>query len=102
MTAGVTETWYKAEADIYPAYGQNPDMTNFHEWGHLTQILWKKTTHVGCVTIDCGSKMTIDGKPSELNLYTVCNYSPPGNYANEYADNVAAPKGSYAGYSWHD
>lgn len=101
-TAGITESWYKAEADIYGAFNANPNMATFHEWGHLTQVLWKKTTHVGCVTIDCGSKMTIDGQPSELNLYTVCNYSPPGNYEGEYAANVAAPINSYKGYSWAD
>lgn len=101
-TAGVTESWYKAEADIYGAFGAAPNMDTFHEWGHLTQVLWKKTTHVGCVTIDCGSKMTIDGQPSELGLYTVCNYSPPGNYEGEYAENVAGPTNSYKGYTWHD
>ncbi|KAL5427704.1 hypothetical protein PMIN04_001203 [Paraphaeosphaeria minitans] len=102
VTAGVTESWYKAEADIYGAFAANPDMSTFHEWGHLTQVLWKETTHVGCVTIDCGSKMTINGAPSELNLYTVCNYSPPGNYEGEFAANVAAPLQSYQGYSWAD
>lgn len=101
-TAGITESWYKAEADIYGAFGAAPNMDTFHEWGHLTQVLWKKTTHVGCVTIDCGSKMTIEGASSELNLYTVCNYSPPGNYEGEYAENVAAPANSYQGYSWAD
>ncbi|KAF2443694.1 PR-1-like protein [Karstenula rhodostoma CBS 690.94] len=101
-TAGITESWYKAEADIYGAFGANPNMDTFHEWGHLSQVLWKKTTHVGCVTIDCGSKMTIDGAPSELSLYTVCNYSPPGNYEGEYAANVAPPINSYQGYSWAD
>ena len=102
-TAGITESWYKAEADIYQNwFNKDPDMASFHEWGHLSQVLWKKTTHVGCVTIDCGSKMTIDGKASELGLYTVCNYSPPGNYEGEYAANVAAPIKSYQGYSWAD
>ena len=101
-TAGITESWYKAEADIYGAFDSTPNMATFHEWGHLSQVLWKKTTHVGCVTIDCGSKMTIDGSPSELGLYTVCNYSPPGNYEGEYAENVAAPINSYKGYSWAD
>lgn len=101
-TAGITESWYKNEADIYGAFGGNPDMSTFEEWGHLTQVVWKGTTHVGCVTIDCGSKMTINGQSSELNLYTVCNYSPPGNYEGEYAANVAAPINSWQGYSWAD
>ena len=101
-TAGITESWYKTEANIYGAFGADPDMSTFHEWGHMSQILWKNTTHVGCVTTNCGSRMTINGLPSKLSLYTVCNYLPPGNYKGEYADNVAPPKESWEKYSWLD
>ena len=77
-------------------------MLTFEKWGHLTQMLWRATTHVGCATIDCGSRMTIGGVASQLNRYTVCNYSPPGNHDGEYAENVGALIGSYSSYSWAD
>lgn len=112
VTGGITDSWYKGEADIYTWWGQEPphdaadssslDMTTFEKYGHATQILWKSTTHVGCVTIDCGSKMTVGGVSSTMNKYTVCNYSPPGNYVGKFADNVAAPISSYSGYQWTD
>ncbi|KAF2640534.1 PR-1-like protein [Massarina eburnea CBS 473.64] len=112
VTAGITDSWYKGEADIYTWWGEEPphsssdsaslDMETFEKYGHTTQMLWKSTTSVGCVTIDCGSKMTVSGASSTMGKYTVCNYSPPGNYVGEFAKNVAAPSGAYSGYSWSD
>lgn len=57
---------------------KSPAMSGFEKWGHLTQILWKDTTHVGCVTTNCKSLQNVDNSPSEAIPYTVCNYSPPG------------------------
>ncbi|KAF2688961.1 PR-1-like protein, partial [Lentithecium fluviatile CBS 122367] len=104
VTAGITDAFYKAEADLYTYWGKEPphnatnpemlDETIFHAWGHLTQVLWKETTHVGCKTVNCPSMGT--------NRYTVCNYYPAGNVASQFAANVAAPDASYAGYSWLD
>ncbi|KAF1961553.1 PR-1-like protein [Byssothecium circinans] len=112
VTGGITDSWYKGEADIYNWWGQEPphasgdsnslDMETFEKYGHATQMLWKGTTHVGCVTIDCGSKMTVGGVASSMGKYTVCNYSPPGNFVGEFAKNVQAPIGSYQGYYWAD
>lgn len=102
VTGGITDSWYKGEADVYTAWGANPDDSTFHQWGHMTQVVWKGTTSVGCVSIDCGSAMTINGRASELNKYTVCNYSPPGNYGGQYAQNVAAPIGDYHKFLWSD
>jgi len=46
--------------------------------GHLTQLLWKGSTKVGCGQTS-GSGGTC----------TVCQYSPPGNYNNQYSSQVA-------------
>ncbi|KAF1844516.1 PR-1-like protein [Cucurbitaria berberidis CBS 394.84] len=93
VTAGITESWYKGELEpMMPYFGQKnvPDNV-FHSVGHLTQLVWKGTTKVGCVSIDCGSNMMVGGQSSSLNKYTVCNYAPAGNVGGGYAANVAAP-----------
>ena len=45
--------------------------------GHYTQVVWKRSTEVGCgkasCTMDSGAKKT----------YWVCNYNPPGNYRGQ-------------------
>lgn len=115
--------FYNGEEPLYASfYGQEPDMSNFEAWGHFTQIVWKDTTEVACVTYDCtdandglGLLNTGDGVSP---YFTVCNYkgpgkaqliliqaipanSAPGNYAGEYAANVLAPKGE-ATVTWSD
>lgn len=104
VTAGITESWYKSEfPPMLPYYGQaNVPDDVFHKVGHLTQVVWKGTTGVGCVSIDCGSKMTINGQPSKLARYTVCNYSPPGNVGGRFAENVARPNSNTNLGSWTD
>ncbi|KAJ5147368.1 hypothetical protein N7526_000720 [Penicillium atrosanguineum] len=66
-------------------------MTDFEKWGHFSQIIWKGTTHVGCATVVCDGLGNVDSSSSLP--FTVCNYSPAGNYAGEYGDNVLAPLG---------
>ncbi|KAH0596636.1 hypothetical protein MHUMG1_05754 [Metarhizium humberi] len=51
--------------------------------GHFTQVVWKGTTTVGCGQTWC------DGTTGNIKgLFVVCNYNPPGNYNNDYKNNV--------------
>ncbi|KAF2633159.1 PR-1-like protein [Macroventuria anomochaeta] len=102
VTAGITESWYKGEFQpMMPYFGAAniPDDV-FHNVGHLTQVLWKGTTRVGCISIDCGNRMIVGGATSSLNKYTVCNYAPAGNVAGQYAINVGRPSSTSNLGSW--
>ncbi|KAF2788057.1 PR-1-like protein [Melanomma pulvis-pyrius CBS 109.77] len=106
VTAGVTESWYKGEfqamTDNNLWGAKDVPLDIFHSVGHLTQILWKGTTKVGCVSYDCGGDMTIGDKASDMNKYTVCNYANAGNVVNAYDKNVGLPS-SYSNLgSWSD
>jgi hypothetical protein len=70
---------YDNEIDWYPTpYGNdNPDMTNFENWGHYSQIVWASTTSVGCATQYCPGGLANTGS-GVSPYFTVCNYSPPG------------------------
>jgi hypothetical protein len=76
----ITNLMYNDEFGYFEGlYGEaSPSMAEFERWGHFTQILWKDTTHVGCITVPCASLQNVDTSPSEPIPYTVCNYSPPG------------------------
>jgi len=73
-TAGdmVTGSWY-SEVAIFNQYGEeNVDMTNFENWGHFTQVVWKSTFEVGCAMALCeaGSAYILE-----------CDYRMPGKSA---------------------
>ncbi|PFH46571.1 hypothetical protein AMATHDRAFT_69529 [Amanita thiersii Skay4041] len=52
--------------------------------GHFTQVVWKSTTQVACAVANCPAG-TIFSQPSR---YVVCRYTPPGNYAGQFQQNV--------------
>jgi hypothetical protein len=89
----ITNLMYNDEMMFFAdLYGKaSPDMSKFDAWGHFSQIVWKGTEEVGCATVVCPSL----GNAGGSNVpFTVCNYSPAGNYDGEYADNVLSPKGA--------
>ena len=69
---GVTDaakSWKKEKDD----YGGKPlNQTNWYASGHYTQMVWKKSTQIGCAKIECGGQIII-----------ICNYNPPGNLMGE-------------------
>ncbi|KAL4934650.1 CAP domain-containing protein [Aspergillus undulatus] len=89
----ISNLMYNDEMGYYEnLYGEaTPDMTLFEKWGHFSQIVWKGTTEVGCATVSCPSLGNVDSATAVP--FTVCNYSPAGNYDGEYADNVLKPLG---------
>ncbi|KAL6866819.1 CAP domain-containing protein [Trichoderma novae-zelandiae] len=88
---GVTDQWYNDEMENWTFYGlaNPPSGSNLDAWGHYTQLIWKSSTKVGCYTAKCPAG-TVLSMPS---WYTVCNYSPPGNFGGRYAENVLKPLG---------
>ncbi|KAL8814406.1 MAG: hypothetical protein Q9223_006362 [Gallowayella weberi] len=107
----LTNAFYNDEMMLYPGYGNDsPDMTHFEKWGHFSQMLWGSTKKVGCYSYSCNpnTDTKTDCNPATGQSYlgnvacgptsgtypvfTVCNYSPPGNYAGQYSQ-VKAPQG---------
>lgn len=104
VSAVITDLFYNGEVGWYAdLYGQaQPDQTNFEKYGHFTQIVWKDTVSVGCASYDCSSQGLSPFQGENIEpTFTVCNYYPPGNYANEYADNVGEPL-NHDTVEWND
>ncbi|KAF2772267.1 PR-1-like protein [Teratosphaeria nubilosa] len=102
VSAIITDLFYNGEVGWYAdLYGQDqPDMTHFELWGHFSQLVWKETRTVGCATVDCSSKGLADVGSDVSPVFTVCNYYPPGNYQNDYGDNVIAPPNPNTTATW--
>ncbi|ALC40150.1 CG16995 [Drosophila busckii] len=75
--ADTVQSWYD-EIKLYdwsrPAFRSGT--------GHFTQLVWKDSTELGVGLATRGNEM-----------YVVCNYNPPGNYANRFAANVLPKSG---------
>ena len=95
ISAILTNNFYNDELPKYPQFGtNNPDTTDFEEWGHFSQFVWSATTSVGCYTTICSpaGANALDCKPDGTSylsglkcgnggipaIFTVCNYHPPG------------------------
>ena len=84
LGSSISNNWYVAEAENFAGlYNQaNPKETkdasgNVKQFLHLTQMVWKDTTKVGCAATYCAQKMPLGGAYS---WYTVCNYAGPGEF----------------------
>lgn len=88
----ISDQFYNGEVELYPGYGGEPDMSNFHAWGHFSQIAWVDTTHVACWTEDCTRRGLGNVGSNVPGHFTVCNYKPPGNFGGRYGKNVLPPK----------
>lgn len=95
VSAVITELFYNgeeqayADADNYGKAGKEGDgfdNTSFEVWGHMTQIVWKATTAVGCATVDCSASGLAKTGGNVAPYFTVCNYYPQGKlfFSNPY------------------
>ncbi|THD27359.1 hypothetical protein D915_001806 [Fasciola hepatica] len=58
--------------------------------GHYTQMIWAKTTHLGCWTHFCDNLYhKKEAKWMRYRHHMVCKYSPPGNVVGEYPYEIA-------------
>ncbi|KXJ86047.1 CAP domain-containing protein [Microdochium bolleyi] len=84
MSDMIGSGWYSGELAAYKNYwGKEPNMDNFEKFGHMTQLIWKSTTSVGCAYKLCNG-----GKA----YFFECNYQAPGNYVGQFAKNVPKPR----------
>jgi uncharacterized protein YkwD len=68
--AAVTQAWASEEADYN--YDNN---TCSAVCGHYTQIVWAKSTKLGCAIASCPN--------GQVQNFVVCNYAPGGNFNGE-------------------
>ncbi|EMG45559.1 hypothetical protein G210_4257, partial [Candida maltosa Xu316] len=76
---------FKNGPDTVAAWMNEPVVytSNGFVYNHLTQVIWKASTKVGCAYKDCSS--------TGWGLYVVCEYDPYGNVIGEGPQNVFPP-----------
>jgi hypothetical protein len=78
--AAAVGSWVGEKADY--TYATNSCAAG-DECGHYTQIVWKTTTSVGCAKVSCTVNSPFGTFSNGRWDYSVCDYSPPGNYVGE-------------------
>ncbi|KAF3226807.1 hypothetical protein TWF106_011219 [Orbilia oligospora] len=73
----VQTMWYENELRLYNFARQGFAMST----GHMTQMVWKATTEVGCAVKKCPQ-----------GTYVKCNYRRPGNVMGQFEGNVPPPR----------
>ena len=68
----VVDGWYGAEIDLVTSWDP---ISYSQSTGHLTQLLWRSTTQVGCARLNC----TNPNDSPNWRQITLCNYYPRGN-----------------------
>ncbi|NTX60098.1 CAP domain-containing protein [Myxococcus sp. CA051A] len=62
------------ERRFFPQSSINPFVFDA-AYGHYTQLVWRKTTAIGCAVASCSSA----SQPLAVSHIMVCNYGPGGN-----------------------
>ena len=73
----VITAWYNEEKN----YDYNDNSMHHATASDFTQLVWVRTTQVGCGVSDC-----------QLHPIYTCFYDPPGNYMGEFGENVFPKK----------
>uniref|UniRef100_A0A0E0LGN3 SCP domain-containing protein n=1 Tax=Oryza punctata TaxID=4537 RepID=A0A0E0LGN3_ORYPU len=71
-TAADAVNMWVGEKDLYD-YDSNSCLGSWDSCLHYTQVMWSRTTAIGCARVDCDNG----------GVFITCNYNPAGNFQGE-------------------
>ncbi|KER22721.1 hypothetical protein T265_09240 [Opisthorchis viverrini] len=84
MSTGINQDPVKMWFDEHEQYKFGPiSMEKVAQTGHYTQLIWEDTRELGCYRHLCDGVPLSGGQRMKNAYYTVCRYSPPGNYVGQ-------------------